>query len=199
MNTKLITGAGLLLTLGHASPAPATIVTNGSFEEGVVLDGYRTVLAGDAFVRGWEVFGTSIDVLTSPRWTAASGVQSLDLAGTPGVGGVRQWVATEPGSSYLVRFALSRNDEGEGDKTVLFSWGSQTEQLLGGPQGSWSIVERLCVATDPATLISFASPEVGLYGGTLDDVSVTAVPAPASVFPIGIAALAARRRRRGTR
>lgn len=181
--------------------ASANLVVNGSFEDGLIAnDGFRTVPSGDTFLTGWTVLGTSVDIVSGPnRFPAADGNQSVDLAGTPGPGGVSQMIATSIGQAYTVRFALSRNDEGgvEADKDVDFMFGGHSENLLGPVMGSWTYFERVIVATAASTELRFSSDNAGFFGGLVDDVSVEAVPEPASMaaLTLGAAGLLVRRRR----
>lgn len=182
--------------------ASANLVSNGSFEDGVIgANTFRIVANGDSFITDWTVTGTSVDVVSGPAtWIAADGNQSIDLAGTPGPGGVSQMIATTNGTAYRIRFALSRNDQGGSvaDKDVDFMFGSYTENLLGAVQNSWTYFERTVVADSSSTELRFSSDSAGFFGGLVDDVSVEVVPEPASMaaLTIGALGLIARRRRK---
>lgn len=180
--------------------ASANLVVNGSFEDPLISDNsFLAVTAGSGVLTGWTVGGTSIDVLSGPsRFVAADGNQSVDLVGTPGPGDVSQLLATTDGTTYKIRFALSRNDEGGSvaDKDVDFSFGSYTENLLGAVQNSWTYFERTIVADSSLTELKFSSDASGFFGGLVDDVSVEAVPEPASMAALTLGAMALITRRR---
>ncbi len=179
MSTRAcVCGCVSVVSFGLTARSPAgNLVVNGSFESGLASGDFRTVTAGDNFIAGWEVTNTSVDVITAPRWLAASGTQSIDLAGTPGPGGIRQTIPTVAGRSYRVKFALSSNDGSPGDKSVVFRWGKSTQTLLGGPQNTWKRFSFEIVADSNSTVIGFSSLSSGTAGGTVDDVSVTVCPA----------------------
>lgn len=161
-----------LACLLAASASAGNLVVNGGFEQGVVTGDFQIVPAGDPFITGWEVVGNSVDVITAPRWVPANGVQSIDLAGTPGPGEVRQTLPTKAGRTYRVSFALSSNDERDGDKSVIFRWGSSTQTLLGDEQNKWKYFTFELIAESDGTVISFASTITTTAGGVVDDVVV---------------------------
>lgn len=91
------------------------LVTNGSFEtftppEGRVQPDARwvTYQGGDAGIEGWTVTANSVDLKVS-LWEADEGSNSVDLAGSPGPGGVTQQVDVLEGEQCRLTFALSGN------------------------------------------------------------------------------------------
>jgi len=68
---------------------------------------------------GWTITGNSVDLVGS-YWQAPPGATySLDMVGTPGVGGISQTVATTPGTTYTLSFYMSFNpDNPNGEKAL---------------------------------------------------------------------------------
>ncbi len=86
-------------------------VANGGFEQLPVINTatYDTVPAGSAQLAPWEVSSGSVDHI-GQYWTAAEGVQSLDLDGSA-PGAIRQSVPTVAGHTYRVAFSYSANPD----------------------------------------------------------------------------------------
>jgi len=192
-----MTICGLAVSAAHAN-----LVVNGSFESTAIGNNtYLTVTPGTAAVNlpGWTVSGTSVDMVSGPtRYPAYDGNQSIDLAGTPGPGGVEQMITTVVGEWYVIDFALGENHEGTGNKAVDFTFGSHSETLVGAVgQGNWLAFQRTIQATSTSTLLSFTSPNQNFFGGLVDAVSVQAVPEPATMLGLATAfGWALRRRKR---
>src|SRR5262249_31338272 len=91
---------------------------NGGFEEGPPVGNYRAFAAGSTDIKGWVVTRASVDVV-GPYWPAAEGKRSIDLHGSPGLGGLSQAFATKPGRSYLVTFSLAGNPDGAVPKKLV--------------------------------------------------------------------------------
>lgn len=93
------------------------LVINGSFEDGPAAipgdgeeinpnQGYLPLNEGSTAIMGWVVTRGQID-LTANHWRAADGRRSIDLNGSPGVGGIEQTINTVTGGRYLLTFKLS--------------------------------------------------------------------------------------------
>jgi choice-of-anchor C domain-containing protein len=99
----------------HSAPAiekPVNLLVNGSFEEGPEIAGtFVSLDEGSKAIKGWVVTRGQIDVVGS-HWPAADGKRSLDLHGSPGLGGVKQTFATRKGQKYRVTFSFAGNPEG---------------------------------------------------------------------------------------
>ncbi|MDQ6826928.1 MAG: choice-of-anchor C family protein, partial [Candidatus Eremiobacteraeota bacterium] len=93
------------------SAQPQNLLTNGSFESGV-LSGPSSALNLDSnAIAGWRVNRGRVDYIGT-FWQASQGVGSIDLDGTPGPGGIAQSFRTVPGQTYMVRFDLAGNPDG---------------------------------------------------------------------------------------
>jgi len=178
------------LSLGGAASA-ATIV-NGSFELGTNPGSFTTLAAGSTAITGWTVGNTvgGIDYVGS-YWQAAQGTRSIDLAGT-GRGSIWQDVATEIGQRYVVSFFLAGNPDGGSNLKVAATSiagsdvqadyftvvpGVNTRTSMG-----WQRYEYAFTATAATSRLTFASAnaENSPYGPALDNVSIAAVPEPAT-------------------
>ena len=201
---------GVLLVAG-ASPAAAAPFTNGSFELGSVNpgSGWITLGSGNPAITGWEIFDGTIDYIGT-YWQAADGSRSLDLNGNDGPAGIRQTFDTIGGGTYQVSFALAGNPDGAPlTKSVQVTSGGVSQLFtFTVPPGTshadmgWVYHSLLFTAAAGSTTLSFLSDTAGaFYGPAIDDVSVTAVPEPAtlSLLALGLAAGARARRRRDRR
>ena len=93
------------------SPAPSTLLANGSFESpsaGAPLTVYH---AGDSIGR-WRVAQSSVNLVRSNYSQAADGSQSIDLNGdlpAPTNGAIAQTFHTTTGQKYALSFHLAGN------------------------------------------------------------------------------------------
>ncbi|HVK42692.1 MAG TPA: choice-of-anchor C family protein [Phenylobacterium sp.] len=160
---------------------------NGSFEEGADPGSFITLGNGSTAITGWTVKGHGVDYIGS-YWTAAHGDLSVDLSALKG-GTIQQTIDTIVGKTYKVTFWLAGNpDGGQGDKFVAtsvsgdqvnsFSFnvgGGNTKQNMGWTQHSYTFK-----AFDPTATLAFNSQTNTPYGPALDNVSISAVPEPAT-------------------
>ena len=93
---------------GTGSPTGRNLVVNGSFEQGPPVGDYRTFGTNSRDLPGWTVTKGTIDV-TGSVVRAYDGKRAVDLAGTPGAGGIRQVLHTVPGQTYRLSFDMSGN------------------------------------------------------------------------------------------
>lgn len=168
--------------------ANAASITNGSFEDGIDPGVYTMVSAGQSNITGWDVLSGTVDYIGS-YWQASNGVRSVDLSGAS-IGTLGQTVTgLTAGQVYEVTFDVSRNpDGGSNPRTGIFSANgktfgfSYTDASNTRADMKWETVSYRFVATGATALISFASDASGgcCYGPALDNVSIAAVPEPAS-------------------
>lgn len=182
-------------------PAMAQMITNPSFEDGPEIDnGWRRVLGGSNELDGWFIDRGNIDIVNT-QWWASIGRKSIDLNGNAR-GRMGQVLETTPGVQYVVDFALSGNWGGIATKTLRVTAGDYTQLYqVDTSQNTWSNMhwtdtQFVFTATKNITTIRFASQNRGFYGAAIDDVRITAVPAPASAALLGLGLLGGRRRRR---
>ena len=93
-----------------ASPAnAATALTNASFEDATVTftDGYSVVDVEDQPSPVGAAGGEGVDIVDKALWNADEGSRSIDR--TPSTRSISQTIATVPGQTYDVSFAMSGN------------------------------------------------------------------------------------------
>lgn len=191
------------------------LLQNGSFEQTINIgtDGFEPLQAGEKAIEGWEIIKApdappvdantvyDIDIIgqvegSSQFWGGSDGIQSVDLNGSPGYGGVEQTIETEPGQKYSVTFDMAGNPQSpEGEKvkqikvqalgkgleaSEIFSFDTtgKTVENMGWEQKTWEFT-----ATSEETTLQFVT-EVNeaegintdpLRGPALDNVVVAPV------------------------
>ncbi len=193
------------IALAPAS-AQAAAFTNGSFESASVNPGagFLSLTAGNTSVTGWTVGGGGIDYIGT-YWQAAEGVRSIDLS-LGSNGSIAQTFDTLSGVLYNVRFFLSGNPDGppvikladvQASGNALASY---TFDRTGNsrPNMLWRPYTYQFTATGTSTTLTFTGGSGTAFGAALDDVSVAAVPEPATwammILGFGFAGFAMRRR-----
>jgi choice-of-anchor C domain-containing protein len=188
-----------------ATAARADLITNGSFETSTVgsVGAFTTLSAGSTAITGWTIGAGGIDYIGT-YWNAADGSYSLDMSALS-AGTISQTLNTIAGHSYSVSFALAGNpDSGPAIKQLLVSAtgagsGAYSFDTTGDSKTAmgWVTETYFFIAQGSSTTLTFASLINNPYGPALDNVSVTDIPAPASigVMAMGLLGLAFARRR----
>lgn len=203
---KLMLAAVAAVVLPAAAQA-APIITNGSFETSTTVQGgpaFVTLNNGSTAIDGWTVTAGSIDYILS-YWPAQDGSRSIDLSGNE-PGAISQTFNTIANQRYVVKFFLGGNFDGPPpSKTIQASAGDFSGTFTYTPTGTgnfqgYNAYSFGFVGTGSPTTLTFASLSSGPFGAALDNVSVTAVPEPASwalmIAGFGLAGAALRSRRR---
>jgi choice-of-anchor C domain-containing protein len=120
-STGFLTGTMLLASLvalgaddeKTAKEKEVNLLVNGSFEEGPEIGGmgFNYAEKGSKDIKGWEVTRAQIDYI-GDYWEAADGKRSIDLHGSPGLGGIKQTFKTKKGQKYRLSFSLAGNPDG---------------------------------------------------------------------------------------
>lgn len=168
-----------------AAPVPKAnpeLVKNGSFEEGPELpDGWTPLDKDSTAIAGWTVTRGQIDLLSDKHWQAGEGKRSLDLHGSPGIGGVKQTLATKKGKAYTVTVQLASNPGGHPiEKSLWVGAAGKRKKFTFEATGKsltdmgWEKVTWEFTATDDETELEIYSAEDAdpFAGPALDNVSV---------------------------
>jgi choice-of-anchor C domain-containing protein len=106
-----------LLALGFISTARANLLINGGLEKDATtpLNTYNLLTLSPTLnntaLPGWSVTTGTVDIVPNTYWQVSEGSYSVDLVGTPGLGGIAQSVATVAGTSYTLIFDMAANPE----------------------------------------------------------------------------------------
>jgi Protein of unknown function (DUF642)/PEP-CTERM motif len=204
--------AALALCLGLlANSAHANLFVNGSFELPLAPVGwYTNYAAGSPDIVGWSIVG--IDAAVTSGSLVFSGItfqaqdanQWLDLSGASSnstLNGVSQTVATTPGQIYEVSFYVGSATDGSlfFPCTIDLSIDGQARVSYFNPATpttslDWKQFTVNFTATGATTSLTFYNGgAANNFNAALDNVSVTAVPEPASgaLLLMGLCAVAA--------
>jgi choice-of-anchor C domain-containing protein len=178
----------LIFVFLAVTPAGANLINNGGFETGPDPGSYITLTNG---LPNWSIAG-SIDY-KGTYWTAFEGARSIDLAGN-GEGRISQPFATDVGTLYRVSFAMAGNPDGGNPVKLLVAWvdnGSaqvfsfdttgHSKQAMGWVTKWFDFTASSGTTTLNFQSLLFSSP----FGAALDNITVAAVPIPATALLLG--------------
>lgn len=191
-NSWLVQCAASLSLVGAlaAAPASAAIVVNGGFETGDFT--------------GWLQSGdNTFTSVSSQAPVPQSGTFGASFGPSP-IGGISQALATVAGTTYILDFWLQAETDplgGFAPNSFQATWnGATVSSLLNSPAFNYKHLTFNVVATSASSTLAFAFRDDPAFWD-LDNVSVTAVPEPETwaLIGLGLAVLAARRRRGSAR
>lgn len=158
------------------------LVVNGSFEAHQLMKKTWTTYYAGQEMDGWKVLSGNVD-LTGPYWQAARGHMSLDLNGNQ-AGTIAQDIATVPGHTYTLSFALAGNPNaqcGSSDKRLRVELGNSMAAdlsfMITGhslDKMGWQYHSFTVRVTNTMTRLTFSSLTPGNCGAALDNVVVVA-------------------------
>jgi choice-of-anchor C domain-containing protein len=181
-----LTACLLALLLAFAASARVeekNLLVNGSFEDGPDPENFKSLDEDATDIKGWVVSRGQIDYIGT-HWKSADGNRSLDLAGSPGFGAVKQTFDTTKGQKYRVTFSLAGNPAGvepvkklgvkAAGKKEFFEFDTTGKSVddMGWVTKTWEFT-----AEEAKTTLEFFNPMVVDHstGPALDNVSVVAV------------------------
>jgi choice-of-anchor C domain-containing protein len=179
---------------------PASLIVNGSFEEGPAVAKFLNLAGDDKSVRGWVVTGEGVDYVAAGYWVSSDGERAIDLDGSarsaatpPYVqGGIAQTFATKPGTRYRVTFDMAGNpNQLPRMKPMRVSAAGQSEDFtfdttgktgarMGWVQKTWAFTANAASTTLEFRSLT-SSPQTG-YGAAIDKVVV--VPEPDAALQV---------------
>lgn len=167
-----------------AATASANQITNGSFESGLTNWSFSNPNAG-------ATYGLATD-------TAHTGSNSAHFGPAAGPSSLTQSIAL-PAGDYELSFWVLNYGVDNDLLHVTASDGINSSTIYGGGMvltglESWELVTQPFSLATPASSITFAGFDnnAAFY---IDDISLTAIPSPASLVPAALAAALLRRRR----
>ena len=187
---------GWTVLVGHGQ-STASLLINGSFEQGPAVGTFLNLAAGNTSLSGWIVTGEGVDYVSTGYWISSDGTRAVDLDGSarsrqtpPYVhGGIAQTFATKPGMRYRVSFDLAGNPNQLPEiKRFQISAAGQSAEMSFNAKGKngrnmgWQATTWTFTASEAATTLEFTSlttsPQTG-FGAAIDNVSVVPDDAPA--------------------
>ena len=213
MKMKKLILAAAVSAAGMSSAIPSFAATNllidGNFESAPLVGPSgtkQTVYAGQTYIPGWTVGGTSVDVLRNTYFNNHTLGNSIDLLGSPGPGSISQTFNAIMNMRYRLDFDLFPSPRVPMDTNynLLVTFGTNTKKFDGSSTALLTAPASYHLffnATKTAlTTVMFESANVVKSTGPLiDNVSVTAIPEPETyalmLAGIGFVGFMARRRK----
>ena len=199
---KFVYGAAAAAVLAFAGTAQASnLVVNGSFEGTTVASGTWGIYSS---VNGWNIVASDnngLELRNNAVGTAYDGHNFAELDANRNMS-IWQGLSTVIGQAYQLSFAYSpRPGVSTPANTNNIDVSINGTAIPGSPFGgsgaghsdnNWMVYTYNFVASSTSTILSFAAGGASdSYGGSLDAVSVSAVPLPGAALLFGSALLGA--------
>ncbi|MDM8564028.1 choice-of-anchor C family protein [Candidatus Halobeggiatoa sp. HSG11] len=121
----------ILVMFGITFPAIAdeiNLIKNGSFEEGINIDGHIRLYDDSKDITSWRITKGNVDYIGS-FWQASDGQRSVEVPGGGREGAISQSFSTEIGIEYKVLFDLAGYPSGNRIPSLTVSVGSYSQDF----------------------------------------------------------------------
>ena len=203
---KFLLGAIVVAVSVLAAPLPAAATV-------IFFDDFSANPIGvpAASLVNWSIDRGTVDVVGTGSFASLcaggpspSRCVDLDGTGTSGAGKISHVEPSLGSGQYRISFYLQANDRGYAPDSVTVTFGPYSEVFtlpsLGNNLDSWLFFSRdVSYAGPPGLTLTFDHAGGDNVGILLDNVTIEAVPEPATLLLLGsgLTGLALRRRRRG--
>ena len=180
-------GAAAFVAAAHAPAASASVIVNGSFEANTQAAGTWAIYPN---LVGWTGGQYGIELRNNVAGKAYDGVNYIELDTTHN--SIASQVIGTLSQMYTITFAYSpRTGVAASSNGIEVFWNNISQGVFSGngtPGGNnWQLYTIRVLGTDPTSTLMFKA--VGTsdsYGGSLDAVSISSVPEPASLALLGL-------------
>ena len=184
---RKVLAVSIFSALAYAPIASAGII-NGSFEANAQASGTWNIYQN---LVGWTGGANGIELRNDVAGQAYDGVNYIELDTTHN-SAASQILNTILGQSYLLTFAYSpRMNVPATSNGIEVFWNDVSQGVVTGAGSSvgnnWSLISMNVIGGTPTSTLRFQA--VGIddsLGGSLDAVSITTVPEPATLALLGI-------------